>query len=94
MTEPINPKPARKPAANNNPKAPVKTPRERWLAYYVKRTKKAVRALRHVARMGNPKQYDASVDERAAVLKKLEEEMGEVRRAFTGAKKEGGLFDP
>lgn len=93
MDTPTPNKPTAKPKGAAKPKAPMKSPRERFVTLHVKRVKNARRALRNVARMGNRKQYDASEDERAAILKILREDMAEVERAFRGAPKEKGLFD-
>jgi len=67
--------------------------RERFLRLLPKRVGNLKRAVRGVINLGNVQGYDYTPDEAAAIVAAVAAYAGEVRRAFTGAPREKGLYD-
>lgn len=82
-------RPPVKPAAPaDNGKAPPKTPRQRFVALGNRRVGNVVKALTVAARMGNPKQYETTENERNRILAAVKVAYEDFVRAFkreTGA---------
>lgn len=67
--------------------------RSRFLRLLPARAGKLKRAVRGLVNLGNVQGYEYTPDEAQAVVNAFNVYMAEVRRAFTGAPKEKGMWD-